>query len=109
MRRSGPALDGAATIRRRWIGLGVGLLVTAIGLAHLRVETLRLRYQRAEAQRVEAALRDRERSLSLELRRLRDPVRLEKEALRLGLVPPERVLRVPPYASAEPPAVGALR
>lgn len=84
---------------RRWIGLGVGLLLCAIGLAHLRVETLRLRYQRAEALRAEEALRDEERRLSLELRQLRDPVRLEAAAARLGFTPPERIVRVPPYPS----------
>ncbi len=84
---------------RRWgLGVAVGLLLTAIGLAHLRVESLQLRYRRAAAQRAEVALRDEEQRLSLELRRLRDPVRLETEALRLGFVRPERIVRVPRYA-----------
>ncbi len=84
---------------RHWgLGLGVGLLLIAIGLAHLRVETLHLRYRRAAAQRAEVALREEEQRLSLELRRLRDPVRLETEAQRIGFVRPERVVRVPRYA-----------
>ena len=83
------------------MGLAVGLLLTAIGLVHLRVESLHLRYRRAAAQRAEVALREREQRLSLELRRLRDPVRLETEAQRLGFVRPERVVRVPRYAETQ--------
>lgn len=84
---------------RRWgLGVAVGLLLTAIGLAHLRVESLQLRYRRAAAQRAEVALREEEQRLSLELQRLRDPVRLEAEAQRLGFVRPDRILRVPRYA-----------
>lgn len=87
---------GRGRFRRPWvIGLAAGLLLMMMGLAHLRVETTRLRYRRAAALRADASLREEGRLLLVELARLRNPTRLEREAKQRGFAPPERVVHLP--------------
>lgn len=78
---------------RAWlIAAGIGAAVTAIGLAHLRTTSIGLRYRLAEALRLERTLREQEQQLTVEVQRLRDPLRLQRGAQALGMLPPERVI-----------------
>ncbi len=80
---------------RGWlVAVGVGLAVTATGLASLRTNSIALRYRLAEALRSERELREEEQLLTVELQRLRDPMLLQREAAALGLVAPERVIDI---------------
>jgi cell division protein FtsL len=87
----------APQARRRWrvrpaaaatvVG---GAVCAALLLVALRADSIRLRYQLADAVRAEQALRDEQRRLVVELRRLRHPLRLEELGRELGLARPAR-------------------
>jgi len=79
----------------------LGCVVAALGLSALRVQILRLRYQIARAVAEEQALLEERRELTVQVRELRDPLRLAQRARVLGLGRPERILELP---AAEPPA-----
>lgn len=72
----------------------LALLLTALPLAALRVEILRLRYRLAEAVTEEERLFEHERAAIVELRRARDPNRLRRLAHELGFTRPERVIQL---------------
>lgn len=84
---------------RRLLPVLVASLVVALGLAALRLEVLRLRYALGDAALAEQRLVEEERDLIAQHRRLRDPVRLAREAQALGFVRPETLIVLP-----EPPA-----
>jgi len=78
---------------RAWLfAAGFGAALAAIGLAHLRTTSIGLRYQLAEALRVERGLREQEQQLTVEVQRMRDPLHLQRRARALGMIPPERVI-----------------
>ena len=79
----------------------LGCVVAALGLSALRVQILRLRYQIARAVAEEQALLEERRELTVQVRELRDPLRLAQRARVLGLGRPERILELP---AAGPPA-----
>lgn len=108
--RNGSGSEERRRSARAWtIGLAIGLLLMMMGLAHLRVETTRLRYRRATALHVEASLREEERLFLVELARLRDPTRLEREAKQRGFAPPDQVVRLPSVAAGPGTRGGAPR
>ena len=81
---------------RRWLpgirpaSLGVvaaGAVCAALLLVALRMDSVRLRYALADAVRAEQELLDEQRSLTVEVRQLRDPRRLEGIGRELGLAP----------------------
>jgi hypothetical protein len=71
------------------------VLVVALGVSALRIELLRIRYALGEAMAQEQQLLEEQRSLTAEMRRLRDPVQLAERARRLGFVRPERLIDLP--------------
>lgn len=83
----------------------LGGFIAALLIAVLRVEILQLRYELAAAVRREQHLAERERELTVRVRRLRDPIRLDRIAGERGFVHPERVIELSPdpTASAGPP------
>ena len=87
---------------RRLLPVLVASLAVALGLAALRLEVLRLRYALGDAAMAEQRLVEEERDLMAQHRRLRDPVRLAREAQSLGFVRPETLIVLP--KSAAPPA-----
>ena len=92
---------------RRLLPVLVASLVVALGLAALRLEVLRLRYALGDAALAEQRLVEEERDLIAQHRRLRDPVRLAREAQALGFVRPETLI-VLPEPSAPPATATAL-
>ena len=84
--------------------LAVALLM-ALTVAALRIDLIRMRYALAEAMAAERRVVDEQRSLTLRVRQLRDPVRLTARARELGFVPPQKVIDLP---APEPAAEGTL-
>jgi hypothetical protein len=89
---------------RPWLVIAVGTLAAALSIASLRVSILRLRYQLSAAVTEETELLGRQRAVTVELRKLRDPTRLHELASELGFVRPERVIQlsVPATGVGEP-------
>lgn len=81
--------------RRRWPAIrptslavvAAGAVCAALLLVALRMNSVGLRYELAEAVRGEQELLDQQRSLTVEVRQLRDPRRLESLGRELGLAP----------------------
>lgn len=67
--------------------VAAGAVCAALLLVALRMDSVRLRYALADAVRSEQQLLDEQRSLTVEVRRLRDPRRLEGLGRELGLEP----------------------
>jgi hypothetical protein len=70
-------------------------LLAALTLASLRIDLLRIRYSVAENIDREQVLQAEQRSLTAEMRKLRDPVTLTRRADELGFVRPERMIDLP--------------
>ena len=70
----------------------VTALVVALGIAALRIDLLRVRYALAAATLEEQRLLDQSRSLTAEMRKLRDPYHLALQARDLGFVRPSRLI-----------------
>lgn len=67
--------------------VAAGAVCAALLLVSLRMDSIRLRYALAEAVRAEQELLDQQRRLTVQVRHLRDPRRLEALAAELGLAP----------------------
>jgi hypothetical protein len=67
--------------------IAAGAVCAALLLVSLRMDSIRLRYALADAVRVEQELLDQQRRLTVQVRHLRDPRRLEALAGELGLAP----------------------
>ena len=72
----------------------VGTLIAALGLAALRNDLIRQRYELAEVMKTEKKLLDQKRLLTARVGRLRDPARLARLAAERGFVRPERLIDV---------------
>jgi hypothetical protein len=91
-----------AVLRRRrerrrhlWVvPIATGLILAMLLLASIRVHGIQIRYQLAERATVEERLLMERSALLAEVRRLRDPKRLQERAEALGLARPERVIRL---------------
>ncbi len=70
-------------------------LITALGIAALRIDLIRTRYAVAAATERENALIEEQRALIAHKRQLRDPVTLAVEARKRGFGPAARVFSVP--------------
>jgi cell division protein FtsL len=68
--------------------VAAGAVCAALLLVSLRMDSIRLRYALADAVRVEQELLDQQRRLTVQVRHLRDPRRLEALARELGMGPP---------------------
>ena len=88
---------------RALVPLLVLVLITALGIAALRIDLIRTRYAVAQAMQTENTLIEEHRALIARKRQLRDPVALAIQARERGFRPPERV-----YSLADPSAPGAL-
>jgi hypothetical protein len=67
--------------------VAAGAVCAALLLVSLRMDSIRLRYALADAVRVEQELLDQQRRLTVQVRHLRDPRRLEALAGELGMAP----------------------
>lgn len=93
---TGRDVSAAAPAPRRFAwprpaSLGIvaaGAVCAALLLVALRMDSIRLRYALADAVRAEQELLDQQRRLTVQMRHLRDPRRLEALAAELGLAPP---------------------
>ena len=87
-----------------WIGVPVVLagLVLALGVAALRVDLIRMRYALADGLATEQRLLEEQRQLTVQMRSLRDPKDLARQARALGFVRPERVIDLPIDVEAQP-------
>jgi hypothetical protein len=136
---SGQALSSAAPTavgpsRAQWIGVDLSsahdprrtgvlvpllalALITALGVAALRIDLIRTRYAVAAVLEEEQSLLEEQRALLVRRRQLRDPVELAKQAQARGFRPPARayslpdpVVRTPsasPSSSLLPPVAAA--
>ncbi len=86
-----PALLRPANV----LTLALGVLAAALCVTMLRTEMLRIRYALPAVNEEEQRLIDEQRSLTVRMRQLRDPVRLAKRARELGFVRPERLVDLP--------------
>lgn len=117
MRRAVPAPEGrldlvgrdlanlgrAQRAHRRWVMPAVaGCLLAALAVAALRIDLIRVRYGLADAMREEKALLEERRELLAQLRELRDPARLRRQAAAQGFVRPARIIDLPSPAPAAP-------
>ncbi|MEE3326039.1 MAG: hypothetical protein VX252_01755 [Myxococcota bacterium] len=70
----------------------VTALLVSLGVAALRIDLLRVRYALAAATLEEQRLLDESRTLTAQMRRLRDPYHLALQAKELGFVRPARLI-----------------
>ncbi len=102
---------------RTLVPLLILTLISALGIAALRIDLIRTRYALAAATERENALLEEQRALIAHKRALRDPVTLAVQARKRGFRPAARVFSVPdPSATigslsavAEGPGEGAER
>ena len=89
--------------RRRLLpALLLGALISALGLAALRVDLIRVRYGLAEAMEREQELSESRARLTARVRALRDPAQLAQRARELGLSAPHRAVDLSALARSEP-------
>ena len=69
-----------------------GLVLAALALASLRIDIMRMGYDLADVIALEKALLEERRTLTAEVRTLRNPRRLNEIAKRRGLSRAERVI-----------------
>ena len=81
----------------------VTALVVSLGIAALRIDLLRVRYALAAATLEEQRLLDESRSLTAEMRKLRDPYHLALQARDLGFVRPSRLIDLREVEAAKTP------
>jgi hypothetical protein len=77
---------------RKLLPLLVLALITALAIAALRIDLIRIRYAMASAVIEETALREEQRNLIVRRRQLRDPTKLEIQARARGFRPPTQVI-----------------
>ena len=77
-----------------------GAVCAALLLVVLRVDSIRQRYRLADAVRTEQTLLEQQRRLSVDVRRLRHPLRLAELGRELGLGRAERVIALDDAAKA---------
>lgn len=77
-------------------------LVTALGVAALRIDLIRTRYAVAASMEAEKSLIEEQRTLIARKRQLRDPTILAVEARKRGFRPPTHIFSIP-----DPTALGA--
>ncbi len=82
------------TSRNLLVVLFVAILLPALSLVALRTEIIRLRYELADSVRTEQRVADTKRELTVEVRQLRDPARLNRLAVEMGLSLPQQVIQV---------------
>lgn len=75
-------------------GVLVGGVLAALLLSAVRTEIFHLRYQLSDAQSREHRLDETRRALTVEMRGLRDPMRLRRLAAERGFVRPEQVIEL---------------
>ncbi len=80
---------------RYLVPLLMATLITALGIAALRIDLIRTRYALAAATERENALIEQQRALIAHRRQLRDPVALAVQARRRGFRPAARIFSVP--------------
>ena len=78
-------------------------LLVSLGVASLRIDLLRVRYALAAATLEEQRLLDESRTLTAQMRRLRDPYHLALQARELGFVRPARLIDLRDSELARPP------
>ena len=76
------------------MAIAVSALVAALMVASVRVSILRLRYQLSDAISEETNLLERQRTVTVVLRELRDPTRLHDLATKWGFARPERIIQL---------------
>lgn len=108
----GRDMSGTARLAGRRLRISpallAGLIISALAIAALRVDLIRVRYGLADALREEKALLEQRREASARLQALRDPARLAHLAGERELVRPDRIIDLPPTAPAvsAPPETG---
>lgn len=80
-------------------GLLMGMLLAGLFLTVLRVDILRLSYALGEALQTQQSLESEFRSLTAEVRTLRDPARLSELASQRGFQRPARIIETAPIDS----------
>jgi hypothetical protein len=89
-------------VGRALLPLLIAGLLVALGVSAMRIDLLRIRYALAETVKEEQRLRGEERSLTVRMRTLRDPVQLAERAQQLGFVRPDRLIDLPGSAPGAP-------
>jgi hypothetical protein len=93
--------DGSRSARKL-LPLLVLALVTALGIAALRIDLIRIRYAMASAVNEETALREEQRNLIVRRRQLRDPTLLDIQARARGFRPATSVVVLDEPTHARP-------
>lgn len=73
----------------------VAAVTVALGMAALRIDLIRTRYEIGMNYSAEKALNREIAGLTARMRKLRDPLRLTQHAKALGFVPPQQVIDLP--------------
>ncbi|HIF92131.1 MAG: hypothetical protein ABGX04_11165 [Myxococcales bacterium] len=84
--------QGSSRNARKLLPLLVLALISALAVAALRIDLIRIRYAMASAVHEETALREEQRNLIVRRRQLRDPTLLESQARARGFRPPSQVI-----------------
>lgn len=84
-------------------------VVVALGMAALRIDLIRARYEIGMNYSEENRLNREIAQLTARMRELRDPGRLGRKADVLGFVPPQRVIDLAPQSDPASPWSAALR
>ncbi len=86
----------------------VAAVSVALGMAALRIDLIRTRYEIGMNYSSERNLNREIAGLTARMRELRDPLRLSQRAKALGFVPPQQVIDLPPPVSDDDPSSAAL-
>lgn len=91
-------LHRAEARRRRFLPiLLIGGLIATLGLTALRIDLIRQRYALAAAMGEEKQLLEEHRTLTAQVRSLRDPARLAALAREMGFVRPASIIELPSH------------
>jgi hypothetical protein len=90
-----------------WLPVVAAAVVGALFLAGLRMDVIRMRLARAASFEEELRLEQEGRELTVEMRRLRDPAELSRQAEALGFHRAERLIDLDPAAPHPQPAPAA--
>ena len=94
---------------RRVVPALAAAVLVALGMAALRIDLIRARYEIGMNYSSERSLNRKIAELTARMRELRDPLRLSERAMELGFVPPQRLIDLPLEPGRSDPGVIAAR
>ena len=102
LKRMDPRAWGSLFSSRQMLPALAATVIVALGMAALRVDLIRARYETGMDYSMEPRLSREIARLTARMRELRDPAHLGELADRLGFLPPERLIDLPLNSKQDP-------